>query len=91
MGVGVTGFVARRPAPTERYFQEQTPRWLAAGVDLRAPQREDAATRADGHRDRARAALEYPQDHRGYVAVAEALLALEARLDELASYIARLG
>ena len=45
---------------------------------------------ANHHRERAVAALEDRRD-RGYVAIAEALLALEARLDELACYVSRLG
>jgi hypothetical protein len=62
---------------------------MALADDLDPAGERDA--QACRHRERALAALGDPADRRGFVAVAEALLALEARLDEVACYLARLG
>lgn len=45
---------------------------------------------ANAHRDQALEALEDVYDHKAYVAVTQALLALEARLEELCVHVSRL-
>lgn len=53
---------------------------------------EAADDRADLHRERAIEALASPaEDRRGYVAVAQALLALDQRISELCVHVSRIG